>query len=236
MKRKRFDLDKLERDSLCKRALPTKSSVNNQSSIPLDGFQYLAMVQKEAKSIPNVLVAELNVKEENERMHDARNIPLDFDPTCKISKDWFDKFIQKFQKLKRNFNNYRKQDLILKNQLNHNEASWNKLLYKDQSIKPTLDILVQINHTLALKLVKYHSNWIQDFSIIKCRWLFCLFLIIDPLLTSDQVDNIRNLARNLLKLNLDSLNNSEKASIQIILSIISGIFGQRDVIILEKTF
>lgn len=229
MKRKRLDLDRLEKDSLLKKALPTNSCKVN-GNIPLDGYQYLAMVQQEAKSIPDILVANLEVEDHSERIHDARNIvQYSCIQSCTLSGSWFDQFIQKFQRLKRSFMKIPRKEATCLKQF-RNESSWNKALYIDQLLEPTITILLQINHTLALKLVKFHCNWIQrDFSTLKCQWLFCLLLIIDPLLTSEQVNILRNLARNLLDIK-DTKNNSETAGIQILLSIISGIFGQKDIV------
>jgi hypothetical protein len=224
MKRKRDRLDRLEKDSLLRKALPT-ASTESPTSIPLDGFQYLAMVQKEASKIPDVLVAHINVTEHPERLHDALNIPS-LQSSAHISKTWFNAFIQNYKLLKMKLLKIQNKKIMLDLKT---EAAWKKVLYTDQSLEPTTSVLSKINHTLALKLVKYHCFWIQkDFSILKCQWLFCLLLIVDPLLTADQICILRNLARNLLVCTPKS--NSENAGIQMILSIISGIFGQKDFI------
>jgi hypothetical protein len=218
-------LEKLERDSLLKKALPTDDTLQlnaSNDSVPMDGFQYLAMVQQEASKIPDVLVAALTVKDHPERLHDARNIGSSVS-IC-ISETWFNNFIQNFKLLKIKLVKMKNTDFI---QDIKTEASWKKVLYIDQSLEPTVTVLSRINHTLALKLLKYHCFWIQkDFCVLKCQWIFCLLLKVDPLLTSDQINILRTLARNLL--NLTTKSNSENAGIKMILCIISGIFGQKD--------
>ncbi|KAF9409024.1 gem (nuclear organelle) associated protein 2 [Podila epigama] len=101
-----------------------------------------------------------------------------------------------------------------------------------QGLVPTPQFLLRLNQGHLMILLRYHLRWIAEDNITveQGRWLYALLMKLDPLVESDQVAALRNLAKKCSRirkrLNADSGN--QLAMVNMIITIVNQQFGQGD--------
>ncbi|KND01348.1 uncharacterized protein SPPG_03160 [Spizellomyces punctatus DAOM BR117] len=100
--------------------------------------------------------------------------------------------------------------------------------------EPLLNLICNLEQGEVLKVLKYHTNWLSDDDISEeqCQWIFALLLRLDTLLHGDEVSIIRDLCRKCRgirshMIDLDA-GDPRAATLNMIVAIVSHIFGQRD--------
>ncbi|KAG9327440.1 hypothetical protein KVV02_000389 [Mortierella alpina] len=101
-----------------------------------------------------------------------------------------------------------------------------------QGISPHPRFLVRLNQGHIMQLLKYHLRWLaeDDLTDQEGIWLYALFLKLDPLLESDQVAVLRNLAKKCARIrsHLHGESGSKLATVNMVITIIARLFGQED--------
>ncbi|KAG0005800.1 gem (nuclear organelle) associated protein 2 [Entomortierella chlamydospora] len=114
------------------------------------------------------------------------------------------------------------------------ESSKAALLTREQKqgMVPRPFFLAQLNQGHLIQLLKYHLRWMAEDDITddQGRWLYALFLKLDPLVESDQVAILRNLAKKCARIrsHLNSKSGSKLATVNMVITIVAQLFGQND--------
>ncbi|KAI9145283.1 survival motor neuron interacting protein 1-domain-containing protein [Paraphysoderma sedebokerense] len=125
-------------------------------------------------------------------------------------------------------------------QINSRAAGSNAIRYP-----PHLSILAALSHRQTVHLLRLHNSWISDDNITKAQseWIFALLVKLDKLLTGDELSILRELAKKCSKIR-DVLANqrydpgatdggevsNQIAYVNMIIAIVSGYFGQLDLL------
>ncbi|CAG8556443.1 3615_t:CDS:2 [Paraglomus occultum] len=241
-----------EDDFIVSRAFPTSNkpfgSLNTRP--PANGEEYLRLVNEEANKIPAVKIAPSPANKQSDdkiagwvkrgwaEMKKEENTVDKLMP----NKEWEIKFLDGFegmrQKLRRwidkQASNINQAAETLEMPKHRNKTAWYKFCYGSAGTVPTLSIISKVDQQTTLSLISYHTEWLSDNEISKAQsqWIFALLLRVDKLLTPNQTSLLRELCRkcidirkNLSARDMDDIN---FASANIIISIIRGIFGQKD--------
>ncbi|KAF9361564.1 gem (nuclear organelle) associated protein 2 [Mortierella sp. AD094] len=101
-----------------------------------------------------------------------------------------------------------------------------------QGMVPQPHFLARLNQGHLIQLLKYHLRWMAEDDITddQGRWLYALFLKLDPLVESDQVAILRNLAKKCARIrsHLNSESGSKLATVNMVITIVAQLFGQSD--------
>ncbi|CAO3568196.1 unnamed protein product [Mortierella alpina] len=101
-----------------------------------------------------------------------------------------------------------------------------------QGISPHPRFLVRLNQGHLVQLLKYHLRWLaeDDLTDREGMWLYALFLKLDPLLESDQVAVLRNLAKKCARIrsHFHGESGSKLATVNMVITIVARLFGQED--------
>ncbi|KAF9087202.1 gem (nuclear organelle) associated protein 2 [Mortierella sp. AM989] len=101
-----------------------------------------------------------------------------------------------------------------------------------QGLVPQPHFLARLNQGHLIQLLKYHLRWVaeDDINDDQGRWLYAIFLKLDPLVESDQVAVLRNLAKKCARIrsHLERESGSKVASVNMVITIVSRLFGQSD--------
>ncbi|KAI9202865.1 survival motor neuron interacting protein 1-domain-containing protein [Polychytrium aggregatum] len=172
------------------------------------------------------------------------------EPACAIiyrpSKLWIDQFIQDFSVLhaaiqKQYLHQRSKAKPAMRLPAIGDERGWKRMILGrsqvSERVDPLLSILNVLDQSKVVILLSHCHRWCQnsDFeNVLQSQWMFALLLRLDPLLTSDQITVLRDVCRKCIKLRaeLDPETTDPGASIvaalNIVISIISVFFGQKD--------
>ncbi|KAG0370622.1 gem (nuclear organelle) associated protein 2 [Gamsiella multidivaricata] len=101
-----------------------------------------------------------------------------------------------------------------------------------QGMMPQPRFLMRLNQGHLIQLLKYHLRWLaeDDVSEQEGRWMYALFLKLDPLVESDQTSILRSLAKKCARIrsHLNSDSGSKLATINMVITIVARLFGQSD--------
>ncbi|KAI8594543.1 survival motor neuron interacting protein 1-domain-containing protein [Dissophora ornata] len=101
-----------------------------------------------------------------------------------------------------------------------------------QGILPQPQFLVRLNQGHLIQLLKYHLRWMAEDDVTEHqgKWLYALFLKLDPLVESDQVSILRSLAKKCSRIrsHLHSDSGSKLATVNMVITIVAQLFGQSD--------
>ncbi|KAF8977463.1 gem (nuclear organelle) associated protein 2 [Entomortierella lignicola] len=107
-----------------------------------------------------------------------------------------------------------------------------KLPKASNGMVPQPQFLARLNQGHLIHLLKYHLRWMaeDDIQEDQGRWLYALFLKLDPLVESDEVAILRNLAKKCARIrsHLHSESGSKLASVNMVITIVAQLFGQSD--------
>ncbi|KAI1319442.1 gem (nuclear organelle) associated protein 2 [Mortierella claussenii] len=99
-------------------------------------------------------------------------------------------------------------------------------------ILPQPQLLARLNQGNVIQLLKYHLRWMAEDDVTdqQGKWLYALFLKLDPLVESDQVAILRNLAKKCARIrsHLNSDSGSKLATVNMVITIVAQLFGQND--------
>ncbi|KAI8353682.1 survival motor neuron interacting protein 1-domain-containing protein [Mortierella sp. GBAus27b] len=105
-------------------------------------------------------------------------------------------------------------------------------LAKAHGMIPQPRFLALLNQGHLIQLLKYHLRWMaqDDITDHEGQWLYALFLKLDPLVESDQVSVLRNLAKkcSCIRSHLNSESGSKLATVNMVITIVAQLFGQND--------
>ncbi|KAJ3214337.1 gem (nuclear organelle) associated protein 2 [Dinochytrium kinnereticum] len=115
--------------------------------------------------------------------------------------------------------------------------------YDEEEPMPLLNITASIDHGTAVNVLKYHIQWLRrdDIDTLQTQWIFSLLLRLDTPLFPQDVSILRDLCRKCQKIRVamlakgtipsepfDSKNHPEVIGLRMIVTIITGYFGQKD--------
>ncbi|KAF9930986.1 gem (nuclear organelle) associated protein 2 [Linnemannia zychae] len=103
---------------------------------------------------------------------------------------------------------------------------------RQEGMTPTPQFLIRLNQGHLIQLLKYHLRWLaeNDIQEQEGKWLYALFLKLDPLVESDQVAILRNIAKKCAQIrsHFNSESGSRLATVNMIITIVARLFGQED--------
>ncbi|QSL64567.1 hypothetical protein MERGE_001868 [Pneumocystis wakefieldiae] len=203
-------------------------SSDSDDSLPLDGVSYLKKVRIEAKHRPVVKSVEAPPTTTITQILEPR---ISNRTEQIYSSVWEGKFLERFIKLRKNFNLQKKP--VLLGLLPKNKAEWHQLIM-DELKPPTISLLNSIDQGTALNLLKWNTKWFScNSSKQQITWIFFLLIKLDMVMTSDELSILRELCKKCL-----FLRNSKKnlplhiqSNIDMVISVVGNIFGQKDLLL-----
>ncbi|KAG0264850.1 gem (nuclear organelle) associated protein 2 [Mortierella polycephala] len=103
---------------------------------------------------------------------------------------------------------------------------------QELGISPEPQFLIRLDQGYLMRLLKYHLRWMTEDDVTdhEGKWLYALFLKLDPLVESDQVATLRNLAKKCSRIRsrLNKNSGSKLATVNMVITIVSQLFGQGD--------
>ncbi|KAI9243652.1 survival motor neuron interacting protein 1-domain-containing protein, partial [Sporodiniella umbellata] len=204
-------------------AIPiSKKKAELVDGIPVSGEDYLLTVREQAKKCVQVAIAAppKEIKKVQLPFH------FQFDQFTTDEKDqprtaWREGFEAPF----RSYRTYAqaKQQGLDKKEIKTLEQG-KQLLYSLESKEACIDAVVNLSQHSIINLLRYHITWLNVHEIEQqCLCLFSLLVYLDPVLTSKDISVLRDVSRKCIELR----NNVEKkAPLNIVITIISQVFGQ----------
>ena len=221
-------------------------SIDGNDYIPANGSDYLYLVQMEAKNL--LCSKNFTPSTTSNKNHPLIHPLLDLfkeketiDISSDISNPHIAKIIQKFKETKRVFfknvkqplisNTISKSGLLLNTDSMEQLKSW--IIPKTGYVRfPTVSEIGTLTHLDLVMLIQRFSAWLSEHdkesgNLIPvepiCMWIYAIFVVMDELLTPEEIFQIRTLGKSLSQFTRNHL------SPWIIISIIREIFGQRDI-------
>ncbi|KAF9127579.1 gem (nuclear organelle) associated protein 2 [Mortierella sp. 14UC] len=97
---------------------------------------------------------------------------------------------------------------------------------------PSPQFLIRLDQGHLIQLLRYHLRWLaeDDLQEQEGRWLYALFLKLDPLVESDQVAVLRNMAKKCARIrsHFNNDSGSKLATVNMVITIVARLFGQED--------
>ncbi|KAG0177619.1 gem (nuclear organelle) associated protein 2 [Apophysomyces sp. BC1021] len=190
-----------------------KTQADLVDGIPVTGEDYLLLVRDQAKKCAQTVVAEppKTIEKLNLPAHyqftestlptESKNVPL---PT----KAWQDHFVESF----RSYQEDRMSTQPKSHELPKTPDEWHTLCYSTDI--PLDEERLEIISSMSQSL-----------------WIFSLLVHLDPVLTSDSISILRDLARVCIQLrNKKEAQDDQVARLNIIITIIAKVFGQADLV------
>ncbi|KAG4301458.1 hypothetical protein PCANB_002217 [Pneumocystis canis] len=213
------------------------SSSEDDYILPFDGISYLKQVRAEAKHRPGFKVAQIpliiSTKEKNttilseiKKIREEDNVT---ENAVKYSFLWQEKFLKTFTLLRKSFS---LQNISISSSLPKDKTEWHKFIFKMLN-PPTVSLLFNIDQYTTLNLLKWNTEWLSYNSPREqMMWIFFLLVKIDIVMTSDELSILRELGKKCLILrNETSLPLHVQSNIDMVISIVGNLFGQKDLLL-----
>ena len=198
-----------------------------ESDEPSSGEQYLCLVRHERKKLPQTEVAKTVVVGSLKSVEELLSGFAEATCVKELDATWAENF----------WNSYRLHDaatLALFDSVSQvnvklpgtkDQSEWLAFLQENE---PSTEICValQEEQDVVMKLIQHYTHWIQSSTYTELTWLSSLLLCLDRKLSSQQIFQLRKLAKA-----LSYLTDNEKAN-ELIL-VIAKIYGQHDLIVLK---
>ncbi|KAK3815281.1 MAG: survival motor neuron interacting protein 1-domain-containing protein [Benniella sp.] len=112
------------------------------------------------------------------------------------------------------------------------EKSQDSISTQGHGMIPQPQFMAMLNQGHLIWLLKYHLRWLAEDDITdhEGRWLYALLLKLDPLVESDEISLLRNLAKKCSRIrsHLNSESGSKLATVNMVITIVARLFGQND--------
>ncbi|XP_021752069.1 uncharacterized protein LOC110717630 [Chenopodium quinoa] len=211
-----------------------------ESGPPEDGLEYLRRVRWEAKRIPKVKIAklEIKIKDQSVYMPDIPDIE-ECPPHLVPQRPWVDEFIADFSKLRLALSSLQNTSdavsadsesvIFARHELKSN-ASPNLASLKLTSGAPTLSAVLAMDPVTRVTMLRRRISLFEsasDLSKEDCAWLFALCAVIETPLDADTCASLRCLLRSCAKLRAEKAEIDDEVIMLNVLATISGrVFGQ----------
>ncbi|CAN6277670.1 unnamed protein product [Urochloa humidicola] len=218
-------------EGILKPAFAVDGDPDFESGEPLDGFEYLRRVRWEAKQIPKVMVARVDLsaarKEQTPYMPEIPDIPKCSQDLC-ASKQWEDAFITHFSETR----------LVFSEHDNSEEPSVSggtKISSKlgssmEPQTDPTLTMIRSMDAVARAATLRNYIDMIQSLDSLSrnnCLWLFALCVAVDTPLDGETCASLRSLLRKCATiLATKSEVDDEVVMLNILMAISGRYFGQ----------
>lgn len=220
-----------EYDSIRKPAFVVEGEPDFESGPPLDGLEYLRRVRWEAKRIPKVKVATLNLsKLQNEQTAYMPNIPeiAKCPPHLLPLKSWEVAFLADFSEIRQAFSLqescYDPSQFTISTENSHEESS---------PKSPTVSMILGMDTVTRAVTLQKHIRTLEAAPILSrddCVWLFALCVAVDMPLYAEMSASLRSLLRKCSSLLAEkSEPDDEVAMLNILVTIAGKFFGQSEI-------
>ncbi len=200
--------------------LPIHEPIGN---IPKTGEEYLFMVKMERKSLPKVV--SVSSYQPSPRTLSSL-ISFTTIDAVEIDTDWQMQVLETFMHDREKWN--LEVPLLYGIPAISDWRTWKTLLaHGDQLYEPSVEILRSLTQASLIKLIDYHTIWIEEegaLSEFRYRWLYCLFANLSEAMGSDDVASLRSLVKCLIKCS------NRNYQIDSIIVIVAKCYGQSDLI------
>nr|CAB3489737.1 unnamed protein product [Digitaria exilis] len=217
-------------DGILKPAFAVDGDPDFESGEPLDGFEYLRRVRWEAKQIPRVKVAKVDLsaarKEQTPYMPEIPDIPK-CSTDLRASKQWEDAFITQFSETRMLFSEHDSSDEPSTSGMKINS----KLSSSTESQSdPTLTMLRSMDAVARAATLRNYIDMVQSLDSLSrnnCLWLFALCVAVDTPLDAETFASLRSLLRKSATiLATKSEMDDEVVMLNILMAISGRYFGQ----------
>ncbi|XP_004979172.1 LOW QUALITY PROTEIN: gem-associated protein 2-like [Setaria italica] len=218
-------------DGILKPAFAVDGDPDFESGEPLDGFEYLRRVRWEAKQIPRVKVAKVDLngarKEQTPYMPEIPDIPK-CSPDLGASKQWEDAFITHFSETRLVFSEHDSSD-------EPSISGGPKISSKpgsstESQTEPTLTMLRNMDSVARAATLRNYIDMIQSMDSLSRNnglWLFALCVAVDTPLDAETCASLRSLLRKCATiLATKSEMDDEVVMLNILMAISGRYFGQ----------
>ncbi|KAK9365907.1 survival motor neuron interacting protein 1-domain-containing protein [Lipomyces kononenkoae] len=205
---------------------------DDDSSIPEDGMSYLRFVRREADGRPSFVssrgamsnLATVTASQPSPKLQSGYESP--------ITKEWH-YYIMSQYKFSRSLleASYEAiQVTISRSDLPDSLAAWRQFI-QSADHPPTMQLLAVLEQEDVFRLFKYFQRWITpNMSIAMSRWLFALLVRTADIIPGNEISILRQLSQKCLEVKKEpkELTNVSRATIDMVVSIVSDFFGQKD--------
>ncbi|KAL6875721.1 hypothetical protein ACP4OV_013234 [Aristida adscensionis] len=218
-------------DGILKPAFAVYGDPDFESGEPLDGFEYLRRVRWEAKQIPRVKVANIDLNaarmEQTAYMPEIPDIP-NFSLDLRASKQWEDAFMDQFSETRLVFSE-------LDSSGEPSISGVTKVSSKPSSssepqTEPTLTMVRNMDAVSRAATLRNYIDMVQSLDTLSrthCLWLFALCVAVDTPLDGETCASLRSLLRKCATILATKTEMDDEAVMLNILMAISGrYFGQ----------
>ncbi|CAL4984672.1 unnamed protein product [Urochloa decumbens] len=218
-------------DGILKPAFAVEGDPDFESGEPLDGFEYLRRVRWEAKQIPKVKVAKVDLsatrKEQTPYMPEIPDIPKCL-PELRASKQWEDSFITHFSETRLVFSEHDSSE-------EPSVSGGMKISSKpcsstEPQTEPTVTMIRSMDAVARAATLRNYIDMIQSLDSLSrnnCLWLFALCVAVDAPLDAETCASLRSLLRKCATiLATKSEMDDEVVMLNILMAICGRYFGQ----------
>ncbi|CAO3672933.1 unnamed protein product [Umbelopsis vinacea] len=244
----------------------TSEKVIDDSFVPATGEDYLLMVRRQTRRVPAVVVAD---RPPETKKVSRSTLPSQYQFRVEqvtstaenlLPKDaWRATFQKRFDDVKeaRKANEKSNSKLPVthvKLPTKNDKQQWRRFLYgaekqdesngESQGHQPDVNILQRISQNVALRLLIYHIDWLEDNKISKqqdradayinlqATWMWALLTRLDKVMTSDETSILRDVSRKciLVRQKQSDPESPQVAYLNILITIIATSFGQADLL------
>lgn len=203
-------------------------SSESDDTLPFDGISYLKKVRSEAKHRPGIKAVQ--APPTMTVIHISKPT-LSTKTTEAYSYIWEKEFLETFLALRISFNSLHTTSKLIS--LPEDKAEWYRLILKTLH-PPTTSMINCIDHSMALELLKWNTGWLSSTSPQQqMMWIFFLLIKIDTVMTSDELSILRELCKKclILRNSKTTLPLYIQFSIDMVISIVGNLFGQKDLLL-----
>ncbi|RLM68892.1 gem-associated protein 2-like [Panicum miliaceum] len=218
-------------EGILKPAFAVDGDPDFESGEPLDGFEYLRRVRWEARQIPRVKVAKVDLsaarKEQTPYMPEIPDIPK-CSPDLHASKQWKDAFITHFSETRLVFSEHVSSDepSISGGMKNYTKPGSST----EPQTDPTLTMVRNMDAVARAATLRNYIDMIQSLDSLSrnnCLWLFALCVAVDVPLDAETCASLRSLLRKCATiLATKSEMDDEVVMLNILMAISGRYFGQ----------
>ncbi|KAK9361189.1 survival motor neuron interacting protein 1-domain-containing protein [Lipomyces starkeyi] len=206
---------------------------DDESSVPEDGMSYLRFVRREADSRPSFVSSRNNMSNLACATSDFQNSqnpqPVSEHP---ITKEWH-RYIMSQYKFSRSLLEASYEVIpvtISRSELPDSLAAWRQFI-QSADHPPTMQLLSVLEQEDVFRLFKYFQRWITpSMSLAMSHWLFALLVRTADIIPGNEISILRQLSQKCLEVKKESkdLTNISHATIDMVVSIVSDFFSQKD--------
>jgi survival of motor neuron protein-interacting protein 1 len=223
-------------------------SVPPSNGPPQNVAEYMASVRKEALARPNIICSHEPLHREQSSItidgQDNNSVDEHVEETGykmeTTGSPWHASIVENFANSRKQFlaNQGSISEKTLCEELPHTLSKWRVFMFSADH-PPRASLIASLELPLVLRLLGYSQKWLsakisQEFA----AWIYCLLVRLPDVFTADELSVVRELAKKaklILSNPRQELDSTTSCILQVIVSVVGGVYGQTDLICDTRT-